>query len=204
MERALKKAGFHVINRSYSWYSQTLAQICKQLDRELSPFQERDLYFVTHSFGGIVLRAYLHKHRPANAKRAVMLAPPNQGSCIASFLRKHPLAKKAFLMVYGKSMMRLTPQKAQRYPPPYCEFAVIAGGRGKVKGYTPFLPEDNDGVVCVSETKLAGMRDFALLPHKHTFIMNGLDTLKMTLNFFQTGEFHPEKNRSRARAKKSS
>jgi hypothetical protein len=72
---------------------------------------------------------------------------------------------------------------------------VIAGGRGGPKGYGPWLPEDNDMVVCVRETYLPEARDWILVPHVHTFIMNAGAVHEQALAFLETGSFHPDARR---------
>ncbi len=189
LERALKKAGFDVLNFSYSWRSHDIDTITNWVEEKLAPHANRSIFFVTHSFGGIVVRSYLHRFKPKNVHRVVMLAPPSQGSYVAHYSNEHPLLKELFHKIYGHSAKMLTPKALEKLPPPCCEFAVITGGTGKKKGYAPFLPGDNDGVVCVEESKLPGMKAFAVLPHRHTFIMNGRETIRLIVEFFQTGKF---------------
>ena len=188
LERALRRAGFEVWNQSYPWHSRSLPELAAALKRQLDRFEDRELYFVTHSFGSLVLRKYCQRYQPRNARRAVLLAPPSRGSCIAKFNSENPLLLRAFTTIFGKAALRLTPSAVERIPPPSCEFAVIAGGRGKPRGYSPLLPGDNDGIVCVEETKLPGMAGFALVPHAHSFIMNGRDTIRLTMQFLKTGK----------------
>lgn len=188
LERALQKAGFETWNRSYPWRGKTLEEIADGLAARLEAFRERELHFVTHSYGAIVARAYLARHRPTNVGRMVNLAPPHRGAQLAEKSRSNAALQKLFTLIYGKSALSLLLQGIENLPAPSCEFAVIAGGRGKARGYSPLLEGDNDGAVRVEETKLPGMKAFALVPHAHTFIMNGRDTIAMTIRFLQEGK----------------
>jgi len=57
------------------------------------------------------------------------------------------------------------------------------------KGTKLLSAEPNDGIVLVEDTKLAGMRDFVVLHHAHTFIMNGRDTFERCRRFLELGLF---------------
>ena len=76
-------------------------------------------------------------------------------------------------------------------PVPGVDFGVIAGNKGQKISFS----EPNDGLVAVEETKLEGMKDFLVLDHAHTFIMNSRDTFEQSKRFLETGSFdHPEGN----------
>lgn len=189
LERALRKAGFETWNRSYPWRGKTLEEIADGLAVRLEKFKDREIDFVTHSYGGIVARAYLARHQPRNVRRMVMLGPPNQGAWLAEKAANHVALRHLFEALYGKAAPTLRASAIRRLPPPSCEFAVIAGGRGKALGYSPLLPGDNDGSVRVAETKLRGMKAFARVPHGHTFLMNGKDSIRLTIRFLTSGQF---------------
>ena len=55
---------------------------------------------------------------------------------------------------------------------PHFEFGILAGGKGDGRGYNPLIPGDDDAVVTVESTRLAGARDFRVLPVLHSFFMN--------------------------------
>ena len=132
----------------------------------------RQVSFVTHSLGGMALRAALEQD-PAWRCRlpigaVVMLAPPNRGALIARKLdRWTPTA-----LILGPSFADL----AGRGPlpailPEELPLAIIAGGFGG-KGVNPLLPGDNDGIVQVAETRMAGADVEILVRALHTFIAN--------------------------------
>ncbi len=147
--------------------------------------------FVTHSYGGLVLRHALGTAAPwrsrITAGRAVLLAPPSQGSAIADRLRD----AAAFRLFAGPGGQAVTPEQAQALPAPTIPFGIIAGGRGDGEGYNPWLPGDDDGVVAVAETRLAGADDFLVLDVLHTFIMRDMDAIDAVKRFLKDGRFRP-------------
>jgi hypothetical protein len=67
---------------------------------------------------------------------------------------------------------------------------VIAGtapiGLGRALGS---LPGANDGVVCVDETAVDGMRDRALVRHGHSMLIVSGEVGGLVERFFQAGRF---------------
>ena len=57
------------------------------------------------------------------------------------------------------------------------------------------LPGDNDGVISVETAKLAGARDFVVLPVLHSFIMDDAKVQQYVLRFLQHGYFVSEHER---------
>ena len=78
---------------------------------------------------------------------------------------------------------------------PKFEFGMLAGGKGDGKGYNPLIPGDDDAVITVESTRLAGARDFRVLPVMHTFFMNDKRVQELTVRFLEHGHFESEENR---------
>jgi hypothetical protein len=151
-------------------------------------------HFIAHSLGNIVIRTMLGEvernddgPRPAwRVGRIVMLGPPNQGSAMANLLKRSNM----FRLIAGSSGKELGAEwedLQERLATPKCEFAIIAGGKSDGKGYNPLLEGDDDLIVRVEETQLAGATDFAVIPSIHTYLMDRREAKEMTLSFLQTG-----------------
>ncbi len=95
----------------------------------------------------------------------------------------------------GQQLGRQWKELERNLATPDCEFAIIAGGKNNDKGYNPLLSGDNDGTISVESAKLAGARDFIVLPVLHTFIMNDAKVQELTLQFLQKGYFISEAER---------
>ena len=127
----------------------------------------------------------------ARIKRFVMLAPPNHGSLLAVALGDN----KVYRVVTGQTGQQLGRDWQQvegKLATPTCEFGILAGGRGDKHGYNLLLPGDNDGIVSVDTTRLAGARDFLVLPVQHSLIMFNAKAQEYTLRFLQKGYFVSE------------
>ncbi len=191
----LRRAGFAVENRGYAGLrkpvAETAARMADELDAIRAAATPGPLHLVTHSLGGILARAWLARGAPSGT-RLVQLAPPNQGAALADRVRPFALART----LYGAALDDLGIRDGSAgWSPPRLpdevEVGVLAGGTGG-RGYGPWLPEDNDGVVQVRETWLPEARDWALVPRLHTFIMNTGDTHRNVVEFLATGRFRPD------------
>jgi hypothetical protein len=78
---------------------------------------------------------------------------------------------------------------------PAFEFGIIAGGRGNAQGFNPLLPGDDDGVVTVRSTRLAGARDFLMVSLVHTLMLADPRVQEYTLRFLEEGHFVAENRR---------
>ncbi|KAA3612404.1 MAG: hypothetical protein DWQ01_04450 [Planctomycetota bacterium] len=190
MREMLVREGYEVAAINYPSTRRSIGEHAAQIEEVL--WRSPDIHqvsFVTHSLGGIVVRTLLARNGPwkqrMQARRVVMLAPPNRGSFAAERLKDFI----PFRLVMGESGARLDPSSLVDLPEPNIAFGIIAGGTGDPKGYNPLLPGDDDGVVCVANTRLAGAADFLLVHASHTFIMNRPEVLRATANFLQHGNF---------------
>lgn len=150
-----------------------------------------EIYFVTHSMGGLVARAYLAEHHDPRIKRLVMIAPPNHGAELADLLRQTFL----YRTIYGPSGQQLaTTGLIPTLPVPSCEFAVIAGARGTTTGWNLLIRGDDDGTVTVASTRLPGAADFATYPTIHTFLIGEPKVAEMARRFLLEGHLEPDRD----------
>ncbi len=190
MEAALREAGYDAVAISYPSLTKDVAGHAEHLRQILNNAGGvRRVSFVTHSLGGIVVREALALDSAWRGRfelgRAVMLAPPNQGSELALALDDIRLLH----LLGGPSAGEMV--KGHRYadPPPGLEIGVIAGATPGGRGFNPLLSANNDGVVTVEETRLAGMRDFQVVTAPHTVIASAPETIAATLEFLESGRF---------------
>jgi hypothetical protein len=196
MKRALERSGYLVANVDYPSRDYEI--------EELAPMAVGDglaqcaansgtsmVHFVTHSLGGILVRVYLAENTIDNLGRVVMLAPPNQGSVAVDELVQIP----GFDWLNGPAGYQLG--KGPESVPlslgvPHFDFAVIAGDRSIDPITSAVLPDPDDGRVSVSDTRLEGMRDFAVVPVSHAMIMQDRQVIRLVRNYLAYGSFTPE------------
>ena len=192
MEKCLREDGYDVVAISYPSTRGAIEVHASGVGTILNRLEGCEtVSFVTHSMGGLVLRRLLAVDAPwmkqISLGRIVMIAPPNQGSAVAVFLRNFPPYK----VMFGKSGQQLTPGAARLSPEIKAPFAIIAGGKNDGVGFNPFLDGDNDGTVTVAETALSGLSETLVIPAIHATISNHPKTIKATIRYLHTGRLAP-------------
>lgn len=191
LRRHLAEAGFETWARSYPSRRMPIQELAELVAGWIRvDLGKKPIAGVTHSMGGILARHMTHR---INWRKLVMIAPPNAGSRIAERLGDRPL----FRWFYGPSGQELADDSD--WPDPPRPFAVIAGTRSlALSNPTSWLtsglgvfPDDepNDGTVAASETRMPGMSDYAEVDATHTWIMSHPKTLRLVVNFLETGRF---------------
>jgi len=190
------KGGYTVFNVSYPSTRQGIAEHAKGLASivdHLGGIEE--INFVGYSLGNIVIRHYFADHLKRSGckadvrfKRMVMIGPPNRGSELATSIGEN----KLFELLLGKAGQQLGPLwawEASSLATPPMEFGIVAGGCGDDRGFNPLLPGDDDGVVTVVSTRLAGAADFIVVPALHALLVREPRVHEYTLRFLQHGYF---------------
>lgn len=193
----LHKQGYQVINQGYPSRRYPIPELCRQLFHDLLPRlpAEGRIHFVTHSLGGILLRYGMqHWLVPAHRLgRAVMLAPPTQGSEVVDQLRRWPVLPRilgpAFLQLGTDDdsvPSQLLQRENDRLP---LEVGIIAGRRSLEPWFSRWLKGEHDGKVTVARSRHPAMTDFRVMDVNHTFIMNNRDVRAQIVHFLQHGRF---------------
>lgn len=190
----LEDAGYAVHNLGYPSRSAPIEALADVVGEGFSACRrggQRPVHFVTHSLGGILVRAWLQRGLPADLGRVVMLAPPNHGSAVVDRARGASWFRW-FTGPAGQALGTGADGLPRRLAPLPAEVGIIAG-TAVYPVFSAWIPGPDDGLVAVDSTRLAGMRDFLVLPHGHTFIMNSREVARQTLAFLRDGAFERAK-----------
>lgn len=171
MAARLQAAGWETLAPSYG-FRRSLPAILDVLKGQVAAFAARHdrLDIVTHSMGGLVARALVAAHRPANLGRVVMCAPPNRGSELADLLVSLNLAETILGPAHAHLVTRRGQANEALLGQVDYELGIIAGNRSLTPVPQRLMPPPHDGLVSVQATHLAGMADHIVLPVPHTLM----------------------------------
>lgn len=204
-----KEGNLKVVNVGYpstmgniSEHAQTLVSVIRHLEGV------ETVNFVAHSMGNIVIRHALTdlaalpaSEQPQIAyRRFVMIAPPNHGAVVADKVDEHRMLARMADTFGGEVVDQLAPGRGwktleQYLTTPDFEFGIIAGGSGDDEGYLPHIPGDDDMLLSVATTKLAGASDFIQVKGIHQTLPKNDQVQQYALRYLLTGAFLPSGNK---------
>lgn len=185
LAHALRGEGFTPQSLSYRTMRDTLEIHLSRLSRRVDSLDAERIHLVGHSLGGVIVLRYLQRAPDPRIRRAVLLGAPVAGCRAAAGLGRH--AGGELLMGKSLSVWR---QPVDVSVDGRFEIGVIAGtgalGLGRM---VMRLPQPNDGVVCVDETRFPGMRDHLILPVGHSVMLVSRRVARQTAAFLRAGAF---------------
>lgn len=188
--KALEQAGYLVVNRGYPSRDHSVAELVPMaIDPALQGCRDQNaekIHFVTHSLGGILVRAYLGQGHPPELGRVVMLGPPNQGSEVIDALGRVPAVK--WLNGPAGADLGTNGVPASLGPADF-DVGIVAGTRSINLILSLYLPNPDDGKVSVASARLEGMNDFLTVPVSHPFLMRNRQVIAQTLSYLANGSF---------------
>ena len=191
IQKRLAVEGYTVFNYEYESRKSEIDSLVADFQKYLEACcsrKESDLHFVTHSLGGILVRAYLFQNKPENLGRIVMLSPPNKGSDVVDYFEEYSL----FKFFFGPAAAELGTSYdsfPNRLGPADFEVGIITGNRTIDPISSWIIDGDDDGRVSIEQAKLEGMADFMVVQVSHAYIMANPDVVNEVIYFLQNGSF---------------
>lgn len=186
----LAQYGYEFVSVDYPSSEVSVEQALAMMHQQLQGCCEgsRKVHYVGHSFGGLLIRAYLADHGQADLGKVVLIATPNQGSEFVNAINRVPGHKRMF----GPMLPEMSTDGdgfPSQLPGPEYPVGVIAGNRTHNPLGWLLLPGDDDGAVSVASTRLEGMDDFLVVPANHHWLRRDPRVLEEVLHFIQRGYF---------------
>ncbi len=170
----------------YSAVASGMADITGQLAQFVQTLPARQVHFVGHSLGGLVIYRFLERFPEQPPGRVVFLGTPSVASRAAE--RAGRFAPIAHLM--GKSVAEELLQTRERQWLQPRALGIVAGnqpiGLGQLLAR---FDEENDGTIAVSETRMPGASDHIVLPVSHLGMLLSPRVAQETGRFLTQGHF---------------
>jgi len=150
------------------------------------------IHFVTHSLGGVIVRAALNNPDcPYEAKigKAVLLAPPNKGARLARKIQGCPVFKQIFGKNAGRQLLTYTESDMENLGQfPETKQVMVLAGKKESRLLSKWMEGPNDGKVTVEETRLTTPHTHHVLHVSHSWIMTSRESIGLIKDFLFTNK----------------
>ena len=183
--------GWQTETFAYNSLNIELEEIYQRLDNLLSNAHDMPVHLVGHSLGGLIIRYYLHQHRPRGVSSVVTLGTPHQRTSSAERLQQLGMG---WLIGNSGSHGLLESDLPDHWDVPI-PLGTIAGTTAV--GMRPLLfwqldQEPSDGLVLVREACLPGETDHIDVSATHTNMIYTWDVIHQVDHFMQYQRFDHE------------
>lgn len=186
LRRRLRSAGFRPCLFRFPTVRASLSRNAERLARFAADVECERLHFVGYSLGGVVTLTMLANHPLPRVGRVVCLASPLTGSRTARQVSRSGLGRH----IVGRSLLEHNQRGGIERWDRRFELGVIAGSRNFGAGHLiGALPDTNDGMVAVDETRIDGLTDHLTLPVSHMQILFNAEAASQTIHFLRHGRF---------------
>jgi pimeloyl-ACP methyl ester carboxylesterase len=187
LKHRLESEGFRVLPYTYPSLSGGMSDHVRGLLNMARAQSVKELHFVGHSLGGLVILRALELTDDLPPGRAVLLGTPSQGSKAAQGIaRILPFGKAILGAAINAECVEFTPREYSGHR----DVGIIAGSLGLGLGRLfADLKSDHDGTVLVEETYLPGAKDHIVLSTSHTGLVFSAQVARQAAWFLRQGAF---------------
>ena len=181
----LARHGYRVATFSYPSIRLGLDEIASRLARFVAGLNVPRTHFVGHSLGGLVVLNMLALDARALAGRVVLLGSPVAGSRAVEQIAQSSAGR----VLVGRALLDWHAERGAAVAARF-DVGMIAGTRRLGMGrFLAKLPLPNDGVVCLDETRMPGLRDHLTMPVSHSGMIVSSGVTRQVCNFLELGYF---------------
>ncbi|WON74241.1 alpha/beta fold hydrolase [Nitrosospira sp. Is2] len=192
MGMRLRRCGFHTAFFSYPSMSNSLSRNALILSRFVAGLAASRIHFVGHSLGGLLILQMLAEFPEPRVGRVILAGSPYGACSVGTKLSRRGPGRH----ILGRSMLQWLNQAGAMHTTPDhpYELGVIAGCRSLGAGrLIARLPEPNDGVVTVEETRIRNARDEIVLNVSHSQMLVSAEVARQVCSFLRQGHFLHDK-----------
>ena len=179
MSKNLDQLGFRSLNWGYRSIGQRIETVVDLLGRDLSRLNRRTkrrFHVVTHSMGGVILRAVLETWKFNSLGRVTMLAPPHSGSHVARVMAPWFNWLSPCLGQLSDDSQSFVNRLPNSFLNNQIEFGLVEAKR--------------DRVVRSGSVVIPGYEDYAIVDGHHGFLPWYPQTVNLVGNFLKNGRFN--------------
>jgi len=188
--RLERKHGMHVHLFSYPSVRGTLDENAAALTNYIRVSGADEVHIIGHSLGG-VLALRMYANNPGFLPgRVVCLGSPLSGSRAANFMNEFEWTKDIIGKSVPDAIIHQTANDWASHVSNERDVGVIAGtvSLGLTRLMVNF-EEENDGLISVSETRIAGVTDHLTSPVSHIGMLVSANVVDQSAAFIKNGSF---------------